>query len=191
MSAPRYLSLEAAALLVQALRTNSVSTEEKATKIGLGPAATAAASTGRTRDRTRPMLQKRQKALARAPSIRDPKATWTSEIGHTDAFGTSAPTRVNQLWRDVGRPHYLRPFFSVSAAMCVAKSTGVQDDYATVTLSAIPVRGLCAACASDSKLVQASGPWSLADCALPQSENRQAPHEQRAGGQRHRHSSHY
>ena len=34
----------------------------------LGPAAIRAASTGRTRDRTRPMLQKRQKVLARAPS---------------------------------------------------------------------------------------------------------------------------
>jgi hypothetical protein len=34
----------------------------------LGPAATRAAPTGRTRDRTRPMLQKRQKVLARAPS---------------------------------------------------------------------------------------------------------------------------
>jgi len=32
----------------------------------LGPAAIRAASTGRTRDRTRPMLQKRQKVLARA-----------------------------------------------------------------------------------------------------------------------------
>ena len=41
----------------------------------LGPAATPAASTGRTRDRTRPMLQKRQKVLARAPSTRDPKRT--------------------------------------------------------------------------------------------------------------------
>jgi transposase len=30
------------------------------------------ASTGRTRDRTRPMLQKRQKVPARAPSTRDP-----------------------------------------------------------------------------------------------------------------------
>ena len=39
----------------------------------LGPAAIRAASTGRTRDRTRPMLQKRQKVLARAPSTRDPK----------------------------------------------------------------------------------------------------------------------
>ena len=37
----------------------------------LGPAATPAASTGRTHDRTRPMLQKRQKVLARAPSTRD------------------------------------------------------------------------------------------------------------------------
>src|SRR6476620_9424715 len=42
----------------------------------LGPAATPAASTGRTRDRTRPMLQLRQKVLARAPSTRDPKQTW-------------------------------------------------------------------------------------------------------------------
>ena len=31
--------------------------------------------TGRTRDRTRPMLQQRQKALAMAPSTRDPKRT--------------------------------------------------------------------------------------------------------------------
>src|SRR5439155_25273453 len=36
-----------------------------------------AASTGRTRDRTRPMLQKSEKVLARAPSTRDPK-TWRS-----------------------------------------------------------------------------------------------------------------
>ena len=35
----------------------------------LGPAAIRAASTGRTRDRTRPMLQKRQKVLARAPAL--------------------------------------------------------------------------------------------------------------------------
>src|SRR6516164_5166244 len=32
---------------------------------------TSAASTGRTRDRTRPMLQQRQKVLAKAPSTRD------------------------------------------------------------------------------------------------------------------------
>jgi hypothetical protein len=37
----------------------------------LGPAATRAASIGRTRDRTRPMLLKRQKVLAMAPSTRD------------------------------------------------------------------------------------------------------------------------
>src|SRR5205085_8767434 len=41
----------------------------------LGPAATPAASTGRTRDRTRPMLQQRKKVLARAPSTRDPQRT--------------------------------------------------------------------------------------------------------------------
>ena len=45
----------------------------------LGPAAIRTASTGRTRDRTRPMLQKRQKVLARAPSTRDPNQT--SAIG--------------------------------------------------------------------------------------------------------------
>src|SRR5262245_61502323 len=44
-------------------------------RTALGPAAIRAASTGRTRDRTRPMLHKRQKALAKAPSTRDPKRT--------------------------------------------------------------------------------------------------------------------
>jgi hypothetical protein len=46
----------------------------------LGPAATPAAPTGRTRDRTRPMLQNRQKALARAPSTRDPKRTFLRRV---------------------------------------------------------------------------------------------------------------
>src|SRR5437763_6034298 len=36
---------------------------------------TSAASTGRTRDRTRPMLQLCQKVLAKVPSTRDPKRT--------------------------------------------------------------------------------------------------------------------
>src|SRR5262249_30720365 len=44
---------------------------------------TSAASTGRTRERTRPMLQKRQKVLAKAPSTRDPKRTWA---GSSDGF---------------------------------------------------------------------------------------------------------
>src|SRR3974390_1781477 len=39
----------------------------------LGPAATSAASTARTRDRTRPMLQQRQKVLPKAPPPRAPK----------------------------------------------------------------------------------------------------------------------
>src|SRR5262252_2269620 len=40
----------------------------------LGPAAIRAASTGRTHDRTRPMLHQRQKALVnQAPSTHDPK----------------------------------------------------------------------------------------------------------------------
>jgi hypothetical protein len=38
----------------------------------LWPAATPAAQTGRTHDRTRPMLQQRQKVLAKAPSTHDP-----------------------------------------------------------------------------------------------------------------------
>jgi hypothetical protein len=41
----------------------------------LGPAAIRAAQIGRTRDRTRPMLQQRKKVLAKAPSTRDPKRT--------------------------------------------------------------------------------------------------------------------
>ena len=46
----------------------------------LGPAATPTASTGRTRDRTRPMLQQRQKVLARAPSTRDLGCVKTQKI---------------------------------------------------------------------------------------------------------------
>src|SRR6266540_4136966 len=43
----------------------------------LGPAAISAASTGRTHDRTRPMLHQRKKALVnQAPSTHDPKQTW-------------------------------------------------------------------------------------------------------------------
>jgi hypothetical protein len=38
------------------------------------------AQTGRTRDRTRPMLQLRQKVLAKAPSTRDPKRTWQARF---------------------------------------------------------------------------------------------------------------
>ena len=57
----------------------------------LGPAAAPAASTGRTRDRTRPILQIRQNVLARAPSTRDPKrTTLTCQIGGesaTPAYG--------------------------------------------------------------------------------------------------------
>src|SRR5262249_18811736 len=43
----------------------------------LGPAAIRAASTGRTHDRTRPMLHHVKKALVnQAPSTHDPKPTW-------------------------------------------------------------------------------------------------------------------
>src|SRR5262249_34182303 len=40
-----------------------------------------AAQTGRTHDRTRPMLQQRQKVLAKAPSTHDPKRTCGNDIG--------------------------------------------------------------------------------------------------------------
>src|SRR6516162_8952527 len=39
-----------------------------------------AAQTGRTHDRTRPMLQLRQKVLAKAPSTHDPKRTLTGLV---------------------------------------------------------------------------------------------------------------
>jgi hypothetical protein len=38
-----------------------------------------AAQTGRTHDRTRPMLQLGQKVLAKAPSTHDPKRTWRAQ----------------------------------------------------------------------------------------------------------------
>src|SRR5262252_5318598 len=44
----------------------------------LWPAATSVAQTGRTHDRTRPMLQMRQKVLAKAPSTHDPNRTCSS-----------------------------------------------------------------------------------------------------------------
>src|SRR5262245_8337160 len=47
----------------------------------LGPAAIRAASTGRTHDRTRPMLHRRKKALVnQAPSTHDPKRTSASSL---------------------------------------------------------------------------------------------------------------
>jgi hypothetical protein len=66
----------------------------------LGPAAIPAASTGRTRDRTRPMLQKRQKVLARAPSTRDP--TW-------QATKLISPTGEAWICGDVLGPNSLAP----------------------------------------------------------------------------------
>lgn len=48
-------------------------------RIALRPAVISAALTGRTRDRTRPTLHHRHKALAKAPSTRDPyqkSAAW-------------------------------------------------------------------------------------------------------------------
>ena len=72
----------------------------------LGPAAIRAASTGRTRDRTRPMLEKRQKTLAKAPSTRDPVSSVAliqqmggdrSESGH--AWRALEMALLNCPWR--------------------------------------------------------------------------------------------
>src|SRR5262249_9928520 len=61
----------------------------------LGPAAKSAAQTGRTRDRTRPMLQQRQKVLAKAPSTRDPKQTFARlTIHHPPESSHGADTRI-------------------------------------------------------------------------------------------------
>ncbi|MGB6658298.1 MAG: type I restriction-modification system subunit M N-terminal domain-containing protein [Xanthobacteraceae bacterium] len=54
--------------LGQSLNDAMLAIERKA----LWPAAISAAQTGRTHDRTRPMLQQRQKVLAKAPSTHDP-----------------------------------------------------------------------------------------------------------------------
>src|SRR5262245_24256968 len=52
----------------------------------LGPAAIRAASTGRTHDRTRPMLHQRKKALVnQAPSTHDPKRTLPGSKSRTAA----------------------------------------------------------------------------------------------------------
>src|SRR6266481_4778839 len=77
----------------------------------LGPAAIPAAPTGRTRDRTRPMLQKRQKVLARAPSTRDPTRTSdrldlrrkkpTLGLRHRGAISNEA-ARVHRTYRRRG-----------------------------------------------------------------------------------------
>src|SRR5438552_4490982 len=52
-----------------------------------------AAQTGRTHDRTRPMLQQRQKVLAKAPSTHDPKRTsgvlMLLTFQNADATGTT------------------------------------------------------------------------------------------------------
>src|SRR5262249_37148253 len=66
----------------------------------LGPAAKSAAQTGRTRDRTRPMLQQRQKVLAKAPSTRDPKRTlFASAVG---PFQSATSSCYDGLYSDLG-----------------------------------------------------------------------------------------
>src|SRR5690242_12773550 len=67
----------------------------------LGPAAIRAASTGRTRDRTRPMLQQRQKVLARAPSTRDPwlckNSTRYNRTGNFGLYGQAESTKPQKF----------------------------------------------------------------------------------------------
>src|SRR4029079_7002010 len=65
-------------------------------RIALGPAVISAAPTGRTRDRTRPTLRQRHKALAKAPSTRDPKQTLV-----VARFGVreSSLQRFHEPWR--------------------------------------------------------------------------------------------
>ena len=76
----------------------------------LGPAAIRAASTGRTHDRTRPMLQKRQKALAKAaPSTHDPQETsstrrWWSAGGIAALSGHATRCDFNRDLRRRGLP---------------------------------------------------------------------------------------
>jgi hypothetical protein len=63
----------------------------------LGPAAIRAASTGRTRDRTRPILQQRQKVLAMAPSTRDPSRTSPTRSSLRDDGFRSIKGRLTKL----------------------------------------------------------------------------------------------
>src|SRR6516225_6357989 len=57
---------------------------------------TSAAQTGRTHDRTRPMLQLRQKVLAKAPSTRDPKQALRLRDAQATAY--------RQSWRSSSTP---------------------------------------------------------------------------------------
>ena len=73
-----------------------------------GPAAIRAASTGRTRDRTRPMLQKRQKVLARPPSTRDPGCLKTQADSRPGIFGTTVMQKAKEreiVFRSALRPN--------------------------------------------------------------------------------------
>ena len=65
----------------------------------LWPAATSVAQTGRTHDRTRPMLQMRQKVLAKAPSTHDPKRTSSFESGAIRARARSGLGSVRLRFR--------------------------------------------------------------------------------------------
>src|SRR6516162_8466640 len=66
-----------------------------------------AAQTGRTHDRTRPMLQQCQKVLAKAPSTHDPQRTLAAKIAvtHNAAFGRLSPRRsiLNETKRHLRR----------------------------------------------------------------------------------------
>src|SRR5262249_7597638 len=55
-----------------------------------------AAQTGRTHDRTRPMLQQRQKVLAKAPSTHDPKRTSSCVMGALPAVWLCSNAQVHE-----------------------------------------------------------------------------------------------
>ena len=107
----------------------------------LGPAAIPAASTGRTRDRTRPMLQKRQKVLARAPSTRDPcRTSLEVRTGNGGREAYIAKARDIRRWRYCVIP--FAPASRLSQAEAAGPSSLLRNGQDHAATSA-QLRGLC------------------------------------------------
>ena len=98
----------------------------------LGPAAVHAASTGRTRDRTRPTLQQRQKVLAKAPSTRDPKPTYPAR-----KFKTNLKIRRPLLRSQFGSRVRWR-------ATCPVKTGASTDELGPHVIADAPNHSICA-----------------------------------------------
>ena len=100
----------------------------------LGPAAAPAASTGRTRDRTRPMRQKRQKVLARAPSTRAPQ----------EAMGYACPDALDNIrpstWRAMMASGTVKWFNATKGYGFIQPASGGKDVF--VHISAVERAGL-------------------------------------------------